>query len=86
MGIRDACVRLLPLRPVATATVASISRNWVSRLEHLPFSVLSSRMYICWKKKRIVCGAWLVLGDKCHMKQRESWMDEGQRMDADYSL
>lgn len=47
MGTRDACVKLLPLRPVATATVASISRNWVSHLEHLPFSVLSSDAHIC---------------------------------------
>lgn len=41
MGIRHAHVKLLPLHPVATATVANISRNWVSHLERLPFSVFS---------------------------------------------
>lgn len=41
MGIRHADVKLLSLHPVATATVANISRNWVSHLERLPFSVLS---------------------------------------------
>lgn len=43
MGIRHADVKLLSLHPVATATVANISRNWVSHLERLPFSVLSLR-------------------------------------------
>lgn len=41
MGIRHADVRQLSLHPVATATMANISRNWVSHLECLPFSVLS---------------------------------------------
>lgn len=41
LGIRHADVRQLSLHPVSTATMANISRNWVSHLERLPFSVLS---------------------------------------------
>lgn len=41
VGIRHADVELLSLHPVATATEANISRNWVSHLERLPFTVLS---------------------------------------------
>lgn len=41
MGIRHADVNLVSLHPVATATLANISRNCVSHLERLSFSVLS---------------------------------------------
>lgn len=80
-GRRDAYVRLLPLHPVATATVAGLSRNWVSHLERLPFSALSSHAHLLGKKKDCL---YSVVSFRWNMTQRQNWMDrrteDGRRL------